>query len=392
MLVNIVRYAKGWVEFKATGKFPERMLNITSRFGINLWDAHPCDGGLNASMSISDYRKIRLIARKAKVKTRITQKHGLPFFAEKYKPRIGIPIGAAAGLMLLLILSNFVWSISVQGTKNVSDTKLLEILAESGVETGAYKDKLDVQKIERNALLKVDEIGWMSINITGSLVSVEVKEKAQKPQIDEILNPCNIKAKSDGVITKINAKNGETVVKIGSGVTKGDLLVSGTTQTKLETTRYVHAKAEVFADVNSAKELSIAKKYNYFSLTENKTDRRRLQFLWWDFPFSVSFNSYENSAYTHSSKNLCVNNVVLPLGIKTETDLEALKTEFVLNDEIAEKAFVNRLLLYEVFEKSESSVVGRNINISSDNENYYCTCDYVFNENIAETVDFSVTE
>ena len=85
MLVNIVRYAKGWVEFKATGKFPERMLNITSRFGINLWDAHPCDGGLNASMSISDYRKIRPIARKAKVKTRITQKHGLPFFAEKYK-------------------------------------------------------------------------------------------------------------------------------------------------------------------------------------------------------------------------------------------------------------------------------------------------------------------
>lgn len=392
MLVNILRYAKGWVEFKATGKFPERMLNITSRYGINLWDAQPCNGGLNASMSINDYRKIRPIARKAKVKTRITKKHGLPFFAEKYKPRIGIPIGAAAGLILLLILSNFVWSIGIRGTENISDTKLLEILAENGVKTGAYRDKLDVQKIERNVLLKVDEVGWMSINITGSLVSVEVKEKVQKPQIDEILNPCNIKAKSDGVITKINAKNGETVVKIGSGVTKGDLLISGAIQTKLETTRYIHAKAEVFADVNSVKELSVPKQYNYLSLTENKTDRRRLQFLWWDFPFSVSFNSHKNSAYTHDSENLCVNNVVLPLGIKTETDSETLQTEFVPNDETAEKAFVNRLLLYEVFEKAESNVVDRNIKITADNENYYCTCDYVFNENIAETVDFSVTE
>lgn len=392
MLINVVRYAKGWVEFKAIGKFPERLLNITSRFGINLWNAHPCDGGLNASVSISDYRKIRPIARKAKVKIRITKKHGFPFFAQKYKPRIGIPIGAVAGLMLLLVLSNFVWSISVNGTKNVSDAKLLEILAESGVGTGTNKNKLDVQKIERNVLLQVDEIGWMSINITGSLVSVEVKEKAQKPQIDEILNPCNIKANSDGVITKINAKNGETVVKIGSGVTKGDLLVSGTTQTKLETTRYVHAKAEVFADVNSVKELSIAKQYNYFSLAENKTDRNRLQFLWWDFPFSISFNSYENNAYSHNSQNLCINDVVLPLGIKTETDLEATKTEFAPNEDIAKKAFENRLLLYEVFEKSDSSVVERNIIIRSDNENYYCTCNYVFNENIAETVDFSVTE
>lgn len=35
----------------------------------------------------------------------------------------------------------------------------------------------------------------------------------------------------------------------GSGVVKGDLLVSGIVETKQETIEYVHASAEIMADV-----------------------------------------------------------------------------------------------------------------------------------------------
>ena len=163
MLVQLIRFFRGYVDFTANGKFPERFLNITSRYGINLWNAKPSKHSINASMYISDYRKIRLAAKKSGVKTRINAKHGLPFFANKYKPRIGIPIGAAAGIILILVLSNFIWSVSVTGAQTVSETKIKQVLSEYGVKTGGYKNNLDVDKIERDTMLEIDEIGWMSV-------------------------------------------------------------------------------------------------------------------------------------------------------------------------------------------------------------------------------------
>ncbi len=392
MLVKIIRFFRGYVDFCAKGKFPERFLNITARYGVNLWNAHPIENGLEASMYISDYRKIRIIARKAKIKPKIKAKHGFPVIAFRYKPRIGIPIGAAAGIILMIVLSNFIWSVSITGTENISEARLSEVLAENGIKTGAYKNNLDVEKIERDTTLKIDEIGWMSVNITGNIASVEIKEKAEKPELNTDTNPCNIKAKSDGVITKINAKSGTTKVLKGSGVVKGDLLVSGITETKMNTIQYVHASAEVFANVISEKELSIPKEYEYYSLTDNSADRAKAFFLWTEFPCSLSFNSFEYSAYSQKKENLFCNNVVLPAGIKTEIEYEIVKNKITLDKNTAQKAFENSLLLYEAFEKGKSQIVNRKINIKDAKDKLICKTDYVFNENIAESVDFSVTE
>ncbi|MEE1319070.1 MAG: sporulation protein YqfD, partial [Ruminococcus sp.] len=255
MMVGVIRFFRGYVDFSAEGKFPERFLNITSRNGVSLWNAQPVKNGLEGSMYISDYRKIRRTAKKSKVKTKITAKHGLPFFTAKYKNRIGLPIGTALGIILLLVLSNFIWSVKITGNESVSTTKIAEILYESGIRTGGYKNNLDVQKICRDTMLDIEEIGWMSVNLTGNIASVEIKEKAQKPELNTNTNPSNIKAKCDGVITDIKATKGTTKVLKGSGVAEGDLLVSGITETKLNTLQYVHAEAEVYADVYSQKEL-----------------------------------------------------------------------------------------------------------------------------------------
>ena len=60
MLVSIIRFFKGYVNFSASGKFPERFLNLTSHNGINLWNAVPCSGGLNASMWYYVKKKYKL--------------------------------------------------------------------------------------------------------------------------------------------------------------------------------------------------------------------------------------------------------------------------------------------------------------------------------------------
>lgn len=395
MLLRFVRFCRGYVDFYAKGNFPERFLNITSRYGINLWNAHPVEGGLKASMYLCDYRKIRQTARKAKLRLKVENRHGLPFIVNRYKSRLGIPIGGLAGLILILFLSNFIWSLSVTGNETVSEAYLREVLKENGVSIGSYINGIDVEDVERNIQLKVSEVGWISINITGDIASVEIKENVKKPEINTDSSPCNLKAKCDGVITKINVRSGVTQVLKGSGVTKGDLLVSGIAESKSEsvdTLTYLRASGEIFADVNSVKELYLPEKYNYYSLTENKTERNQLTFLWLQLPASISFNSYDYFARDYSSSLYSLNDTVLPVGLSTQTDYE-LKSETVTTDsKTAQQIFENDSLLYEIFAKPESTLVSRNIESKKTDSGYSCTVNYVFNENIAESVDFSVTE
>lgn len=90
MLLKIIRFLRGSVDFTASGKFPERFMNITAKNGVNLWNPVPKKNAISASMYLSDYKKIRILARKSRVKTRITAKHGLPFIINRYNKRTEI--------------------------------------------------------------------------------------------------------------------------------------------------------------------------------------------------------------------------------------------------------------------------------------------------------------
>lgn len=391
MLLGLIRFFRGSVGFRVTGKAPERFLNISAQRGINIWGAQPYENGIEGFMSVSDYRRVRSAARKAGVRSQITVKRGLPFIAARFKPRIGIPIGTALGIALLIFLSNFIWTIDVIGEKQVSETALKSLLADSGVRIGAYRNAVDTGQAKRDILLKVDKIGWLSVNIVGSHINVEIKEKIEKPELENTA-PCNLKANADGVITKVTAGEGIAQVKVGSGVAKGDLLVSGVNLTSQNTVRYVRAKGEVLADVISDKELKTPKSFNYNSVTENKTERSQLSFLGARLPCSLSFRSFDSAVYTQSDDSLNINGVDLPLGFVTQTERE-LKSEKVSCDQkTAEAVFKKYFMLFEIFEKGKSKLVSKQFAAEGTKDGYICKARYVFNENIAESVDFTVQE
>ena len=158
MLLKLIRFIRGYVDFTVKGKFPERFLNLTARNGINIWNATPNEHGLSATMSVFDYKNIRKIAHKARVVIKTTGKHGAPFILHKYRFRLGLPIGAVIGIIILLVLSNFVWFVNVNGEKTLSDTYIKEVLKENGIDVGVSKNNLNVQSIERNVILNIKEI------------------------------------------------------------------------------------------------------------------------------------------------------------------------------------------------------------------------------------------
>ena len=392
MLLKIIRFLRGSVDFTASGKFPERFMNITAKNGVNLWNPVPKKNAISASMYLSDYKKIRILARKSRVKTRVTAKHGLPFIINRYKARTGLFAGAVCGIILCIFLSNFIWSVKISGTEEISNTYLESLLSDNGISVGVWKNNLDVDQIERNIQRKCGDVRWMSINITGSLVTVEVKETYKKPKLDTSKNPCNVKAVKDGVITRIQAYNGKPVVTKGSGVVNGQVLVSGLDETKQGDMRYLRANAKVFADITEQRTLSIPKKITYSTATDNYVDRKNLKFLWIDFPCNLAFESYENSVSTVHGENLFINDVVLPVGFKIQTDRELVTEDYTISKSSAQEIVKTDCILYEIFAKSESTVVSRNISVKENKSGYNFTADYIFNENIACQVDFDVTE
>lgn len=392
MLLEIIRFFRGNVDFTASGKFPERFINITAKNGVNIWNPVPAKNAISASMYLSDYKKIRTLAKKSRVKTKITAKHGMPFIVNRYKARTGLFAGAAFGIILCIFLSNFIWSVKISGTEEISNTYLESLLSDNGISVGVWKNNLDVDQIERNIQRKCGDVRWMSINITGSLVTVEVKETYKKPKLDTSKNPCNVKAVKDGVITRIQAYNGKPVVTKGSGVVNGQVLVSGLDETKQGDMRYLRANAKVFADITEQRTLSIPKKITYSTATDNYVDRKNLKFLWIDFPCNLAFESYENSVSTVHGENLFINDVVLPVGFKIQTDRELVTEDYTISKSSAQEIVKTDCILYEIFAKSESTVVSRNISVKENKSDYNFTADYIFNENIACQVDFDVTE
>ena len=391
MLLGIIRFFKGTVSFRAQGRSPERLLNLTAQRGVLLWNVRPSPQGLEGEMAARDYRRIRPLARKAAVRTTILKKSGFPFLAAAYRGRAGLAVGAALGAALLVFLSQFLWTIDVVGQEHVSEARLRTLLAESGVKTGTLCRGVDAGQVKRDILLKVEDISWLSVNIVGCHANVEIKEKTRKPENDGD-TPCNLKAKEDGVITKITVGEGVTEVKKGSGVAKGDLLVSGVSAAREGTVRYLHAEGEIMADVISEKEFKLPKEDDYISLTENKAERRQLGFLIFRFPCTLSFRFFASAARTEEADWLTADKTALPLGFVTET-LHELKTERVTRDEANARAVFNRAaLLEELFAKGEGRRVSKELTVAENDGAFTGRVRWVFNENIAESVDFSVEE
>lgn len=392
MLLKLIRWSKGYVDFSASGKFPERFINLTTRNGINVWNLKPTEKGLTATMQVYDYKNIRSIASKSKLKMQVTARHGLPFYAKRYNGRVGLVIGGIIGIVLIAVLSKFLWYIDAPPTKTLSTSQILHALEEDNVKIGSYINSIDTKNTERKLIMQNEQIGWISLNIMGSTMSVNIEEKAPKPDTPDFKTPCNVKANNDGVITDIKTSRGETKVLKGSGVVKGDLLVSGIVESKQETIEYVHASAEIMADVIYKKEYTLPRSYEYYSITDNRTDRYICNFMNFKFPCSLSFLSYDDSVSVYSCEKPNFNNTDIPVEIITQSEVEVNKTDAELNKSTLDKKLLTQSILYEVFEKPESRIVSRKINTKMNGNDYIAEVSYIFNENIAQTFEFSVTD
>ncbi len=245
-MLRIINYFRGVVRIRIEGAFPERLINICSKNGVEFWGLERQGANaLDAYVRISGYKKLRPFAQKAMCHVHILKKDGVRFLLWKVRKRYALLAGFLFCVALVWTASLFVWEIEVVGNEDVPREEILKNLSEFGVEVGTYIPSVDPNVVKIDMMLKMRDIAWIAVNMQGSRALIEVRERVPKPEIIPHNVPCNIVSSKAGVITKIDTLAGLAQVSVGQTVTEGQLLVSGVVDSEAVGVRFVHAMANV---------------------------------------------------------------------------------------------------------------------------------------------------
>ena len=384
MLIEMVRFLRGYVQFDIHGRFPERFINITSRSGVRLWNPRRCGEVISAAMYMSDYRRARSLARAAGVRLSVREKRGLPACAVRWRGRMGIAVGAFVFLLTVFVMSQFIWNIEITGLDTVSESELRAQLREHGLYIGAFRPAIDSPGVSRSVMLDNSKIGWMAVNISGSCAGVEVKEEATPPEIPNAREPANVKARRDGTILRIEASEGTAVIKEGSGVAAGQLVVSGVMEDKLGGARLVRANARVIARTRYAADFGVCDAPRLLLPDGEQGERRVLYLFGLRIPLSGFAAGASDSASSERTDLLRLMDTDLPVGIVTEHVSGWETTAVELNENSAKELLEKEAQLYELFTLSRCTVTAREYTLTHADGAYTLHAVFDCVEDIAE--------
>ncbi len=328
-----VNFVCGSVLIEIRGAYPERFLNLCAVRGIEFWDMSAPDVGvLCVCMSVSNYRKIRPIAKKTMCHVHILKKQGLPFFTYRFRRRAALIAGCAVFCIVAWVFTSFVWVIDINGFESLNTEVLRRELARGGVYIGAYADSVDIESLKNDILIKMPELSYISVNFSGSHAEVTARRRTMPPEIIPMDTPCNIVAERGGIITDIVVKSGLPAVARGDTVIEGQLLASGYVTGRAGSTVITHASAEVSARTWRRETAKMPRTYAEKSYTGREKKQHTLIL------FGKRIKLYFNGgiSYARCDKIIKKTDLTLPGGKKLPISLE---TAYIAEYETVEREF-----------------------------------------------------
>ena len=217
---------RGYVIIKIKGLYLELFVNQAIQSGVMLRDVERLSEQIMvAKVSVSGFRRLRVLCRGGKWQLSIVKKVGLPFLFFRMARRKGLLAGGVVALLLIYLLSSVVWFVEVQGCEQVPRQRILELAAQFGLRSGALKSAFSGKVVERQLLLTLDRLSWAYVETRGTLAIIHVAEKVVPDP--ELTMPGDIVAAFDGVIEDLLVLRGVPLVKEGDIVRVSQVVISG---------------------------------------------------------------------------------------------------------------------------------------------------------------------
>lgn len=351
MIFKIFRFLKGYLIIEIRGQFLERFINLAIKSNIFLWDIEKTDGLMTMKISPKGFKMIRRAARKTYTKVKIVKRCGLPLFLHKHRKRKAFYIGFLIFVIIISILTSFIWSVEIEDTNLVDKNFLRQKLKENGIYVGRIKYGHSSHEIQDKLMMEIPELSWIWIEIRGTRAIVSVRERTEKPEIYDKTTPYNVVAKYDGVIEKITATEGNQIAKEGDVVKKGDLLISGVFDAKYDGIRFANSNGSVIATVWNTKKQSFGLTRTVAEKTGKSVKNIFLSVAGKDIKiFPLWGHGFEKFETTEKNRQIKLwGDLYLPFIIKTVNVSEITESTYKMNE--SEGFEFYRDLIIKEFEK-----------------------------------------
>ncbi|MGI5976448.1 MAG: sporulation protein YqfD [Candidatus Limivicinus sp.] len=239
---------KGVCRVEICGAFPEQVLNGCALEALEIWDIHCIDSyRIKFKIYELDLEELEKIAEKNMCEMELTASSGGRKNRKFLKNHIWLAVSALLLLTLLLLSTLFIWDIDIYGCNELSEGEVRRALADCGVDYGSYWPSLTVDLVRNDMLIRLPELAWMSVNVSGSRAAVLISERDKKPEIYEESAGADLVAVREGIISNLSVLNGKPMVHEGQSVVRGDCLVSGRMESLSREPEAVRSLGEVRA-------------------------------------------------------------------------------------------------------------------------------------------------
>ncbi len=181
--------------------------------------------------SLPAARRLARISADAGMHCRYIIVGGLPAYAAAAKRRPAMVLGALAAMLLLWLGESVIWGVRVVGADDViSATEVRVLFAEAGVYPGAVIAGIRGDYAAARVVSHSDRLAWAAVNIRGTTAVIEVRSQVTPQKEDDpyaAFDGVNLVAARDGLVVELEVIAGKPVVRRGSTVRAGELLVSG---------------------------------------------------------------------------------------------------------------------------------------------------------------------
>lgn len=389
--IRILQYIFGYVRFKAEQGSIERFINFCTNAGIKLWGIRKKNGIFYANVKAKNYKKLRPAVKKSRVRLHILKRHGLPFIFNKYEARSGIIAGVILFLCIVIFLSCFVWTINIGGNKEISTQEITQILSDIGLKPGSFRLTINILKIEQEAMMKLPDLAWISINIKGSIATVKIKERKYPPELVPYDKPCNVKAAQTGQVIKLEPYEGMAMIKQGDTVKQGDIVVSGLIKEKSGVLRIVHARAKVIAITTRTLQAETIFKQSVHKTTGKIINRYELNIFGFDIPLYWDGEPQGNYIKSVNQNNLNVIGAELPFGLKTYGYKEYKIEQIILSEKEAAQNAQKLLNDKELKEFSDVKMLEKSFETQKNENGVTVVGHYKCEENIAYEEEIKIS-
>ena len=279
----------------------------------------------------------------------------------------------------------------------INEYEVRQLLREHGLTEGTPAKNVNVSDIINSISVNDRRVSWMTVNIMDTNAEINISPNlASFIGTQTPVSLSNMKSIADGTVTKVEVYQGTAHIRVGDGIRKDQLLVSGLVEYNNGHVELTDCEAHVFARTHRAVTIRLPKQYT-IPQRQQTTLKRAMTAFGLSVPLTVTANPSEGTVCQSQREQLTLLGHPLPIYITEENwhQYEEVPVELTLPQ--AQTLLQHKLSLYEFFMLSstqQGTIVDRKITCREEADGFILQADYTIEEDVCRksVIPLSVEE